>query len=160
MVYCQTSAPVGMDYEYAEQDIEVQALALPSECASGSCSAMWGMDAIQAPVLWATLPAVGSKAFRAAVVDTGVQHNHVDLMGQTNTGISLTYGTGPDAIGSDDHGHGGCVVCGVCMACVRVPLDACMRYARGWLLRTPAVYPANLGASVPCLHTVKGVCSS
>lgn len=85
-------------------------MALPSECSTGSCqgAGLWNMDAINAPALWQLLPgAVSSAGIRGAIVDSGALHTHVDLTGQTNTGLSRTYGGGPDNIGTDDDGHGG-----------------------------------------------------
>jgi hypothetical protein len=77
----------------------------PSECPGGTCGGgLWGMDVIRAPAAWGSLPSVGGRTYRGGVVDSGVWHDHPDLLGQTNKALSMsqTLGSG----GYDVMGHG------------------------------------------------------
>ncbi len=87
---------------YAEQDLLVRLASMPSECsANGTCGGgLWGFDMIRAPELWAAVSPVGGRGVVGAVVDSGVDHDHPDLLGQTDKQLSF-----PDG-GYDVYGQG------------------------------------------------------
>lgn len=93
-----------------EEDYIITAAAAASECTGTGCSGMWGMGAIRAPQAWALIAgaaAPSAKAVLGSVIDTGAQHQHNELAGQTDPSQSVTYSN--SAIvgdGSDDNGHG------------------------------------------------------
>jgi hypothetical protein len=95
------------------QDIRVTISAVPTECAgAGGCPlGLWGLKTVRALEAW---EAMGSsieapQAFVGAVVDSGVDHNHPDLVGHTLRARSRTFVTGETGNndGSDINGHGG-----------------------------------------------------
>jgi hypothetical protein len=78
------------------------------------------MDLIRAPDAWASLGAVGGRTFRGAVVDSGANHDHPDLLGQTNKAASFSTNGGTG--GYDVYGHGEMLL----MVCVCVPGFKCI----------------------------------
>jgi subtilisin family serine protease len=92
-----------------EEDYIVLPMTLPSECNNGTCG-LWGLNAIEAVGLWTKVPdpvlALPRATFRGAVIDTGAQFKHVQLVGQLDSGTSRGYKRGAIASAADTDGHG------------------------------------------------------
>lgn len=85
------------DIDYIEPNYLYEAVRTPNDA---QFSASWGVEAINAPSIWAFTTGVGVKV---AVLDTGVDPRHPDLAGRVLPGVDLVNN---DQDASDDHGHG------------------------------------------------------
>lgn len=85
------------DIDYIEPNYLYEAVRTPNDA---QFSASWGVEAINAPSLWALTTGLGVKV---AVLDTGVDARHPDLAGRVLPGVDLVNN---DQDASDDHGHG------------------------------------------------------
>lgn len=84
------------DLEYVEPDFVAQALEIPNDT---YYSQQWGLTKIQANYAWDTTH--GALSALIAIVDTGIDGNHPDLLGKVIDRTNFT--TDPDA---DGNGHG------------------------------------------------------
>ncbi|MEB3329423.1 MAG: S8 family serine peptidase, partial [Candidatus Sericytochromatia bacterium] len=84
--------------EYVEPDVPIPALGSPND---PELPKAWGLSAIQALGAWGRSTGQGGPV--VAVLDTGVDAAHPDLVGQLEPGFDTFNG---DADAADDHGHG------------------------------------------------------
>jgi thermitase len=85
------------DVEYAEPNYRVRAFSVPSD---PSFSRLWGMNKINAPAAWDS--STGSADVMIAVIDSGIDYNHADLVGNLWVNQAERNGTP----GVDDDGNG------------------------------------------------------
>ena len=67
---------------------------------------LWNLDLIGAPEAWATNangPGATGKGVTIAVVDTGIDYNHIEFKGRIGAGYDFVDG---DSIAEDSNGHG------------------------------------------------------
>ena len=67
---------------------------------------LWNLDLIGAPEAWATTangPGATGKGVTIAVVDTGIDYNHIEFKGRIGAGYDFVDG---DSIAEDSNGHG------------------------------------------------------
>ncbi len=83
--------------EFAELNYEVYAVGTPDD---PYFTSQWGMTKIQAPQAWDT--ASGAASIRIAVLDTGIDQNHPDLLGKIVLNKNFTKSRTVD----DNYGHG------------------------------------------------------
>ena len=88
--------------EVAEPDMVLHAAALPNDPLA---PLQWPLNRISASLCWASdVPgATGSASIIIAIVDTGVNLAHEDLMAKLVAGVNLVNAQNPP---EDDHGHG------------------------------------------------------
>lgn len=91
------------EVEYAEPNYLVYTLATDADAYSLDplYSQQWGFDAINLPALWA-MPKVNDKRPVIAILDTGVEFTHLDLLNNIWTNEAEFSG----ATGTDDDGNG------------------------------------------------------
>ncbi len=96
--------------EYVEKDGVIKITSLPSDCYPNDpayCSGkQWGLDAIYAPGGWKFN--TGSSSVAVAVIDTGVDYNHLDLRDKVIKGNNYMVSSNVPAFSDpmDDNGHG------------------------------------------------------
>lgn len=91
------------EVEYAEPNYLVYTLATDADAYSLDplYSQQWGIDAINLPALWA-MPKISDKRPVIAILDTGVEFTHLDLLNNIWTNEAEFSG----ATGTDDDGNG------------------------------------------------------
>ncbi|WIA40762.1 hypothetical protein OEZ86_004442 [Tetradesmus obliquus] len=60
---------------------------VPVECPSGSCPYLWGMNRIAMQSIWqqpGLIPFSGGFTKRGTIIDTGVDYNHLDMLGMNS----------------------------------------------------------------------------
>ena len=84
-----------------DEDVTVYALAKPAPAPQPSQSMPWGVDRVDAEMVWPS----GNNAdpVRVAVVDTGISNSHPDLVGNVKGGYNAI---NPVKNWNDDNGHG------------------------------------------------------
>ncbi len=116
------------EVEYAEPDVPVTAFdTIPNDV---RWSEQWGPRKIGAPRAWDTTR--GSTAVTVAVLDTGVDPTHPDLLGAVAPGYDFVNG---DSVPADDEGHGTAAagvtgartdnlegIAGTCWSCTLMPV--------------------------------------
>lgn len=85
-------------FKAVERDYLAETAEIPNDTYFGT---QWGLTKIAAPLSWAI--STGSPSVPVAVLDTGAQLDHPDLLGRLLPGYDFYNG---DADPSDDHGHG------------------------------------------------------
>ena len=111
-------------------EVDVRAHATWSEPTDPYYLQQWGLEKIRAPQAWET--SAGSTAIVIAMIDTGVQADHPDLVGQVLPGYDFVNN---DSDPSDDYGHGtetagvvaakannGVGIAGICPGCRILPV--------------------------------------
>ncbi len=87
-------------FEFAERDYVAQAVLLPNDPSVQDCTA-WHLGKIQAPLAWNFT--TGNENIVVAVLDSGIDSNHPDLVGRIIPGYDFV-SDDPDP--ADDFGHG------------------------------------------------------
>lgn len=95
------------DVEYVARNFEITLGPIDSQDFNwGSSSgprAQWGLEKIRAPQAWKIMSGNTAHPIRVAVLDTGVDANHINLKGQVLEGYDFVQ---DDNIAQDENGHG------------------------------------------------------
>jgi thermitase len=89
------------DILFAEPDYIAKAIFTPDDPYLGN---QWGITQIKAPEAWDITQ--GSSAVKIAILDTGIDQNHEDLLGKIVTNKNCTSGRGASPTVDDNYGHG------------------------------------------------------
>lgn len=92
----------GYTVNYIEPNYEVRAFESAQSYTLHSNQA-WHYNMINIPTAWNTT--IGSRSVKAAIIDSGIQANHPNLVNNVNTSLCRSYVEG-DSSYADAHGHG------------------------------------------------------
>ena len=118
------------DVEFAEVDQILQPQSINPNDPFYTTGNQWALPKISLPDAWSAT--TGSASVRIAIVDSGIQSNHPDLLANVTTGYNSTTGTA-DTTDVNNHGsevagvvaastNNGLGVAGVCWRCILVPV--------------------------------------
>jgi thermitase len=136
---------------FAEPDYLIPLTEIPND---PLFSQQWGLSKIDAPDAWDQ--STGNSQIVIAIIDTGADLDHEDLVSKLLPGYDFVGSNGiPDAIPEDDSGHGthmagiaaaatnnGIGVAGTCPDCMILPLRACYNTASGPFCSSSKIYLA------------------